>query len=67
MTDYGLQDFFEKVKRGVFEAVRDKKCVPGPFGCGGPATEFTDEISRKEYTISGLCQRCQDSIFNKGD
>jgi hypothetical protein len=26
--------------------------------------EFKDEISRREYRISGLCQKCQDMIFN---
>ena len=31
--------------------------------CAQPATEFTDELSRKEYTISGLCQACQDGVF----
>jgi hypothetical protein len=25
--------------------------------------EFRDEISAKEYGISGMCQECQDSIF----
>lgn len=24
---------------------------------------FVDEISRKEYTISGMCQDCQDKVF----
>lgn len=32
--------------------------------CENPATHFDDDLSRKEYTISGLCQQCQDSIFN---
>lgn len=32
--------------------------------CGKPATEFRDAISAKEYTISGLCQSCQDSVFS---
>ena len=27
--------------------------------------EFEDELSRKEYRISGLCQDCQDNIFGK--
>lgn len=27
-------------------------------------SEFQDDLSRKEYKISGLCQRCQDNIFN---
>lgn len=25
--------------------------------------EFRDEISRKEFKISGLCQKCQDKTF----
>jgi hypothetical protein len=27
------------------------------------STDFRDELSRKEYGISGLCQCCQDGIF----
>ena len=26
--------------------------------------EFHDELSLKEYTISGLCQKCQDEFFD---
>lgn len=26
--------------------------------------QFRDELSRREYRISGLCQSCQDKIFN---
>ena len=36
-----------------------KQCVK----CGELAVEFNDELSRKEYGISGLCQCCQDGIF----
>jgi len=32
--------------------------------CGGRADKFTDEISRREFGISGLCQKCQDSVFS---
>ena len=28
-----------------------------------PNTEFRDELSLKEYRISGLCQKCQDKTF----
>lgn len=35
--------------------------------CKGPAEKFTDELSKKEYQISGLCQACQDKIFNSGE
>jgi transcription initiation factor IIE alpha subunit len=36
-----------------------------PF-CGEVIDEskFRDELSRKEFTISGLCQKCQDDVFN---
>lgn len=34
--------------------------------CGKPAVEFRDELSRKEYTISGFCQECQDKTFGEG-
>jgi len=40
------------------------QCVPSPIGCGGPATTFTDEVSEREYSINGLCQKCQDEIFS---
>lgn len=36
------------------------------FGClasGITENSFRDEISLKEYTISGLCQDCQDKVF----
>jgi len=26
-------------------------------------TEFKDRLSRKEFFISGLCQKCQDNTF----
>ena len=31
--------------------------------CGEPATGLRDELSRREYIISGLCQECQDKTF----
>jgi ribosomal protein L37AE/L43A len=34
-----------------------------PF-CGfSVSQDFRDELSRKEYKISGLCQKCQDKTF----
>jgi uncharacterized CHY-type Zn-finger protein len=35
--------------------------------CGKPALDFKDVLSRKEYTISGMCQKCQDDFFNQYD
>tara|TARA_R100000458_G_C8162611_1_gene166076 strand:- start:295 stop:534 length:240 start_codon:yes stop_codon:yes gene_type:complete len=31
--------------------------------CDGPADTFKDEVSKREYAISGMCQRCQDTVF----
>ena len=28
-----------------------------------PNAEFKDPLSAKEFTISGMCQACQDSVF----
>lgn len=32
--------------------------------CNENAKEFRDTLSRKEHAISGMCQKCQDSLFN---
>lgn len=39
------------------------KAGNGCVACGKQATTFRDEISKREYGISGLCQSCQDEIF----
>jgi hypothetical protein len=31
--------------------------------CSKEADLFKDDISRKEYLISGMCQTCQDEVF----
>ena len=32
--------------------------------CGKASTNFKDEVSRKEFSVSGMCQTCQDSFFD---
>lgn len=32
--------------------------------CGNAATVFVNETARREYSISGMCQNCQDKTFN---
>ena len=39
--------------------IENQTCVT----CGNDAKEFRDELSSIEYGISGLCQKCQDSIW----
>ena len=35
--------------------------------CNGNANTFRDDISKREYAISGMCQVCQDQVFNGGE
>ena len=32
-----------------------------------PEAEFKDELSKKEYRVSGMCQKCQDQMFKEED
>lgn len=47
---------------GRESAITARRCVNKPFGCGQPVGEFRDDLSRKEFEISGLCQKY--SIFD---
>jgi hypothetical protein len=55
MKQAGLDDYVTSVENG--------KC---PF-CKKPidATTFRDDLSLREFRISGLCQNCQDEYFGK--
>lgn len=55
--------------RNIFRAAAQKAvsqgiCTPA-IGCGQPIREedFTDDVSRREAKISGLCQSCQDRVY----
>lgn len=45
------------------DSIEANLCVPTPIGCGKPIGAFSNEVSRREYKISGLCQSCQDSFY----
>ena len=45
------------------DRILDGRCAM----CAHTLTEFKNEISKKEYSISGMCQDCQDEIFGKPD
>lgn len=55
-----LEQLFE-IMFGRSTAIESGKCV----SCGKEVTResLRNEISFKEYTISGLCQECQDEVF----
>ncbi len=45
------------------DSIKQDICVD----CGKPASEFNDELSRREFSISGLCQSCQDKVFGSDE
>ena len=45
--------------RTLTESQEKRVCV----FCGDEIKGFKDELSWKEYSISGLCQKCQDKTF----
>jgi len=45
--------------RNYTECKNNNQCVI----CGELADNFTDELSRKEFQISAMCQTCQDNVF----
>lgn len=48
-----------KIFPGNVEKIKNAICV----FCGNEIEGFKNAISKKEYEISGLCQNCQDKVF----
>ena len=60
----GIEELLKRVTgRDRRESIRSDICNL----CGEPAKDFHDDLSRKEYTISGMCQKCQDLAFVNDD
>ena len=55
------QAVLDKLNKGIPLAGKDCKICRKPVN----HDDFTDEISRKEWKISGLCQKCQDNVFGE--
>lgn len=52
------------------ESIENGTCRPAPMGCGRDVTppyEFQNVLSVKEHRISGLCQECQDKVFESAE
>jgi len=50
-----------KIFPEIKKAVEDAVCP----ACGTKITGFKDKLSEKEYSISGMCQECQDKIWKR--
>lgn len=61
LTKPDLNKPFFQFNKQAAEAVRANRCT----SCNIPIfeTDFKDDLSKQEYSISGLCQRCQDKAF----
>lgn len=48
---------------GRTTCIENGECVT--CGCDAHFPDgFRDQLSKKEYAISGMCQKCQDSVFD---
>lgn len=52
------KDFFGK---SLTETLSGNTCM----FCKEPDFNFKDEASKREYKISGICQKCQDKVFGE--
>lgn len=61
-----MQNVIDSLAEEMFDmkqsdAIQSCTCVV----CKYPATAFRDELSEREYKISGMCQKCQDEFFDE--
>ena len=59
-----MKEFLNGIAKDVFgrtieESLNNNICVQ----CGEDVGVFDDELSEREYNITGLCQKCQDDIY----
>jgi len=53
----------QQERLGILEEAFEVPC--GFCGKAHRPTELKDELSKKEWAISRLCQECQDKVFGK--
>lgn len=62
MKSEGIDSFITKISgKNRIKTISENECMT----CLGEADYFRDELSKKEYRISGMCQDCQDRVFGK--
>lgn len=61
-----LQNEIDKLSKILF-GKDQTKCMIGKICsiCHKPIVGFRDNLSKKEYEISGMCQQCQDMVFKE--
>lgn len=56
-----VDSVFPRTRVMVALAQTMKCCV----NCAGEAEFFADDLSKRDYDITGLCQSCQDRIYQE--
>ena len=56
-----LINAFNPTSRKRIDSIKNNVCI----WCGEPANQFRDNLSEREYAISGFCQMCQDKTWGK--
>ena len=56
-----LLAWIQEKRATIEQAKEDQVCNL----CGEPILSFKDELSKREYEISAMCQNCQDGIFEE--
>jgi hypothetical protein len=49
---------------GAIVPPADAKALGICVFCGPKELKFRDETSKREYSITAMCQECQDKVFN---
>lgn len=63
-------DLIQLLQQQVVKELAQKEGRPDPkpgecpFCNKKPPFTFKDEISKKDYAITGLCQECQDQVYS---
>jgi hypothetical protein len=65
MRDPTLQKILDNFQKEVFGRTSTQAQEAGICTtCGGKIEGFKSEKAEREYKISGMCQSCQDDVFN---
>jgi hypothetical protein len=63
-----IVEVMESLQNENYQIVyRDAKTRRICIICKRPAETFRDQSAKLEYSISAICQRCQDNLFERCD
>ncbi len=63
----GLKDLQDETARLAFGMTKDEALAKGICICCKQPPALNTSIAKREYRMSGLCERCFDEIVGKGD